>query len=157
MFARMRERWGLAIGAWMVAASASADVAYPLPPTLALVAVETVSTTSPDDEAEQARRHVNHALSENSDLSRCLDDVRVVRNAGSISATLTFERSREPRLEVRTAGRIPSAARRCVETSARDVRLWNAPSATIVVRARFRVVSRRGRPSHTGGGRRPWP
>lgn len=151
----MRE-WALAIGASMLAvASASADVVRSLPPTLALVTVETVSTTAPAEEAEQARRHVTLALGEDGDLARCLDAVRVARNAGSLSATLTFDRSTEPRLDVRATGRVPAAARRCVETSAHRLRLWSAPAGTVVVRARFRVVARRT--GHSGGGRRLWP
>jgi len=138
------QRGGIALligSAVFVGSSASADVRTYDPPELILESVVTVSTTAPDEETERASAHVHRALTENSDLSRCLDDVVVRRNAGSISATLRFERAMEPSIAVRTAGRLPAAARRCVETFTRQVRLWDAPSGTIVLRARFRVFA----------------
>jgi hypothetical protein len=121
----------------MTSVSTYADVATPMPPRIALVSVSRVSSTAPDADTEDALRLTEAALRLNGDLGLCLGQVRVQRNAGTLSASFVYDRAVSPRVSIR--GRLPAAARRCVETAARAVRLQTPPSGSITIMARFEV------------------
>lgn len=134
----------IAVSALALSAGASrstADVVTGERTQLALISVDRVSSTASPEETEQVWRQANASLQGDRDLHICLEGIRVRLGAGSASATLVFDRAREPRVSVATRGAIPAAARRCIQTAAAAVWLRAAPAGRVTLRARFEIVT----------------
>lgn len=130
----------LALGAG--ASESEADVVTGERTELALIAVDRVSSTATPEETEQVWRQANASLQGDRDLYICLESARVRRGArGSVSATLVFDRAREPRVTVAVRGAIPASARRCIQTATAAVWLRAAPAGRVTLRARFEIVT----------------
>ena len=130
----------IALCAWT--SHGAADVVTGERTELALLSVDRVSSTATPEETEQVWRQANASLQGDRDLSICLESARVRPGArGSVSATLVFDRAREPRVTVAARGAIPASTRRCIQTAAAAVWLRAAPAGRVTLRARFEIVT----------------